>query len=96
MPKLTNARPKYRKHRPSGQAVVTLDGRDHYLGPHGSEASLAAYDRLTGEWLANGRSTDVSPPEDCSVGALSTSLVVAQLVDAKPSRVTAGVRASLS
>ena len=25
--------PSYRLHKPSGQAVVTLDGRDHYLGP---------------------------------------------------------------
>ena len=30
------APPTYRKHRPSGQAVVTLSGRDFYLGPHGS------------------------------------------------------------
>ena len=38
--------PSYRLHRPSGQAVVTLDGRDHYLGRHGSPASRAAY-----EWI---------------------------------------------
>lgn len=25
--------PRYRKHRASGQAVVTLSGKDHYLGP---------------------------------------------------------------
>src|SRR3990167_6392065 len=31
MPRLTNATPKYRKHRASGQAVVTLNGKDHYL-----------------------------------------------------------------
>jgi hypothetical protein len=24
--------PSYREHKPSGQAVVTLNGRDHYLG----------------------------------------------------------------
>ena len=39
MPRLTRANPKYRKHRASGQAVVTLDGRDRYLGPHGTNAS---------------------------------------------------------
>ena len=33
--------PKYRKHRASGQAVVTLNGRDIYLGPHGTKASKA-------------------------------------------------------
>jgi integrase len=47
--------PSYRLHRPTGQAVVTLNGRDLYLGKHGSPASLAEYDRLIGEWLANGR-----------------------------------------
>jgi hypothetical protein len=47
--------PKYRKHKASGQAVVTLCGRDHYLGPHGTTASRLEYDRLTGEWMANGR-----------------------------------------
>ncbi len=55
MPKLKNAAPKYRKHRASGQAVITLNGVDHYLGLHGSKASQIEYDRLIGEWLANGR-----------------------------------------
>jgi hypothetical protein len=31
--------PAYRLHRRSGQAVVTLDGRDFYLGIHGSPES---------------------------------------------------------
>ena len=47
--------PKYRKHRASGQAVVTFDGTDFYLGPRGTKASKLEYDRLIGEWLANGR-----------------------------------------
>ena len=55
MPKLLYAVPKYRKHRASGQAIVTLHGRDHYLGPHGTKASKAEYDRLVGEWCAAGR-----------------------------------------
>lgn len=55
MPRLTVSNPKYRKHRASGQAIVTLDGKDHYLGPHGTKASHGEYDRLIGEWLANGR-----------------------------------------
>ena len=36
-------------------AVVTLDGKDHYLGPYDSSDSKREYQRLTGEWLANGR-----------------------------------------
>jgi integrase len=55
MPKLVNATPKYRLHRRSGQAVVTLNGHDHYLGPWKSKTSKLEYDRLTGERLANGR-----------------------------------------
>ena len=47
--------PKYRKHKASGQAIMTLHGRDHYLGPYGSVASRAEYDRIVGEWLARGR-----------------------------------------
>src|SRR5262249_7977852 len=47
--------PSYRLHKPTGQAVVTLDGRDFYLGKHGTPASLSEFDRLVSEWLANGR-----------------------------------------
>jgi hypothetical protein len=55
MPHLTESLPSYRLHKASGQAVVTLDGCDVYLGPHGSSASKREYDRVTGEWLAAGR-----------------------------------------
>lgn len=55
MPRLTDSVPKYRKHRASGQAIVTLCGRDHYLGPHNTKASRVEYDRLIAEWLAAGR-----------------------------------------
>ena len=47
--------PAYRLYKRTGQAVVTLDGRDHYLGAHGTKASRSAYDCLVGEWLTNGR-----------------------------------------
>jgi len=47
--------PSYRHHRASGQAVVTLCGKDFYLGPWSSEASRREYDRIVGEWQANGR-----------------------------------------
>lgn len=47
--------PSYRLHKPSGQAVVTLTGRDFYLGPWQSDESRAEYDRLIAEWVANGR-----------------------------------------
>lgn len=31
--------PSYRRHKPSGQAVVTLNGHDIYLGPWKSKVS---------------------------------------------------------
>ena len=40
--------PSYRRHRATGQAVVTLCGRDHYLGKWNTAASRAEYDRLIG------------------------------------------------
>src|SRR3954468_25051985 len=47
--------PSYRLHKPSGNAVVTLDGRDIYLGKHGSLEARDSYDRTIAEWLACGR-----------------------------------------
>lgn len=47
--------PKYRKHR-SGQARVTINGRDYYLGPWKSRTSKDAYDQIVGEYLSTGRS----------------------------------------
>jgi len=58
MPRIARASralPKYRRHRASGQAVVTIGGKDFYLGPHGTKVSKAEYDRLIAEWLAAGR-----------------------------------------
>jgi hypothetical protein len=44
--------PSYRLYKRTGQAVVTLDGHDHYLGPYGSPESRKAYNRLIEAWLA--------------------------------------------
>ena len=63
MPRLVQSVPKYQKHRASGQAVVTINGRDHYLGPHGTKASKLNYDRLITEWLSSGRSASYGAPE---------------------------------
>jgi integrase len=62
-----NHLPKYRKHRASGQAVVTLNGRDFYLGPHGTKASKIQYDRLLGEWLQNSRNPLIAASDGITV-----------------------------
>jgi len=53
MPKLTNRLPSYRLHKPSGQAIVTLDGRDFYLGIHNTDESRDKYKLIIQEWLAS-------------------------------------------
>ena len=73
MPKLTNSTPENRKHRASGQAVVNLDGKDFYLGPHGTKTSKLEYDRLIGEWLANGRTLPAGPGNTMTVAQLSAA-----------------------
>jgi integrase len=52
MPSKLTRIPTYRRHT-SGQARVTLNGKDHLLGPYGSRESREAYDRLIAEWLVN-------------------------------------------
>lgn len=55
MPRSANYIPSLRVHNPSGQAVVTIDGRDVYLGRQGSPEAQERYDRVIGEWLQRGR-----------------------------------------
>jgi hypothetical protein len=47
--------PSYRRHQPSGLAVVTIGGRDVDLGNFDTPESRAEYDRLGAERLAMGR-----------------------------------------
>lgn len=53
--------PSYRLHKARGLAVVTLDGKDHYLGPYDSPESWEKYHRLIADHLAN-RGKPVLPP----------------------------------
>lgn len=92
MPRLIRATPSYRQHKASGQAMVTIAGRDHYLGPWKSKASKVEYDRLIGEWLAAGRpSFDL----ESAGGSLSvTELVAAYWTYAKGHYVKNGKQTS--
>lgn len=55
--------PAYRLHKARGCAVVTLHGRDRYLGAYGSPESQAKYNRLVAEHLRSG-GDDVRAPAD--------------------------------
>lgn len=46
--------PRMCLHRASGQAVVRLAGKDHYLGRWGSPEAKSAYHRTIAEYLAAG------------------------------------------
>ncbi len=48
MPRLSKSLPKYWRHKASGQAVITLNGRDHCLWPYNSKASRTEDDCLIG------------------------------------------------
>lgn len=91
--------PSYRLHRPSGRAVVTLGGKDHYLGKHGSPESRDEYDRVVGEWLAQRGAHRAMRAGDLSVG----EVMVAYLAwadtyyrkDGRPTSEPTNIRASL-
>ena len=51
MPRPRSLAPKYRPHKSSGQAVVTIRGKDHYLGKHGSVQSQERYHQLLAEFV---------------------------------------------
>jgi len=48
-----NKKPGYWNHRPSGQAYVRIDGKDHYLGPYDSAESRDRYEELIRGWMLN-------------------------------------------
>lgn len=63
MPYKTTRIPSYRRHS-SGQARVTLGGKDHLLGLFGSAESQEAYRPLIAEWLeTQGKANDTAGSE---------------------------------
>src|SRR5262249_3365555 len=73
--------PSYRLHKPSGQAVVTLDGHDVYLGKYDTPESRTEYDRIVSEWLVNGRHLT---PQRSEAGATGLSINEVMLAHLRP------------
>src|SRR5262245_7818373 len=69
MPRLSRRLPAYCLHKATGQAYVTLDGKEFYLGRWGTKESRAAYARLTMEWTVSG-GTRVAPRQAMTVSML--------------------------
>ena len=74
MPKAPQV-PSYRLHKARGLAVVTLDGKAHYLGPFGSPKSHELYKELTADWLqkkcATATSADMRFVRSFTIGELA-------------------------
>jgi integrase len=64
--------PSYRLHKASGQAVVTIDRKDHYLGLYGTGESRLRYERLITAWMQG----ETAPPREPDS---SNDLTVAEL-----------------
>jgi integrase len=60
---MTIRTPSYRLHKARNCAVVTITGKDHYLGQYGSPESWEKYHRLIAEWLASQKMPAVPPIE---------------------------------
>src|SRR5471030_1816749 len=56
--------PAYRYHKARQCAVVTIGGKDHYLGQHNSPESREKYHRLIAEHLAASRQPTTKMPTD--------------------------------
>lgn len=63
MPRPKSLAPKYRRHKPTGQAVVRIDGRDFYLGKYGTQESRERYAVLIADYLTIGSRGPVPEPE---------------------------------
>ncbi len=79
----TRKPPSYRLHKASGQAIVTLRGKDFYLGKHGTAASRAAYGRLLAEYSAGAIPAQIAQPAKAAAsrpGGESAAFTVSELL----------------
>jgi integrase len=75
--------PSYLNHAPSGRARVRIDGKDHYLGPYGSEESKAEYDRLVRKWLGDRAKDELAAKVQITNDLTVCELMLAYLQHAK-------------
>ena len=72
--------PSYCLHKASGKAVVRLDGRDVYLGKHGSPESHEKYERAIAEWRIGHNGSAVPPDRSIAPNPENTVLTVNQVI----------------
>jgi hypothetical protein len=71
------SQPSYRHHKARDCAVVTIDGRNHYLGPWQSPESHEKYAALIAEWKRNG---DTLPTPAADIADGPAPLTVSDLI----------------
>jgi integrase len=70
-PKGSVGTPGYCRHKPNNRGYATIDGAAIYFpGNYGTAASRTAYDRLIGEYLANGRRLPSGGNDDVRVAEI--------------------------
>ena len=97
--------PSYRLHKPTGLAVVRLNGRDFYLGKHGTAKGKAEYERLIAEWLTHHRQL---PAERSSSPSRKGPISISELIlaywrhaeayyvkDGRPTSTLHGIKSSI-
>lgn len=67
--------PAYGLHKPTGQARVRIGGKDHYLGPHGSEESKREYERLVRKLVTDRAAAEVQARVE-----IATDLTISELI----------------
>jgi integrase len=90
-----NALPSLRHHKASGQGVVTLSGRDFYLGDRSAPACEERYNALVARWISNGRKAiDLPRDRDDPDGGITVVELIAKYVEFAEARYT-GRRATV-
>ena len=74
--------PGYLLHKPTGQARVRIDGKDHYLGPFGSQESRIKYGELIAQ-IGMPKQRDPLTGTDSNPGVTISGLVLAYTEYAK-------------
>ncbi|HSZ55457.1 MAG TPA: site-specific integrase [Tepidisphaeraceae bacterium] len=76
MPKLITQVPKLCRHQ-RGQAFVKIGGQQIWLGRYGEPLTREKYDRLVGQWLANGRVLPEPPPTPADTAPVTILQILA-------------------
>ena len=85
--------PSCRRHKPSGQATVTINGQDICPGTWNTRARKAEYDRLIAEFLTHGRQLQ-SGVQQTVVEVLALTVLSLRMTTAKATRLLVNKAAS--